>query len=56
MSVRHRSKRWDLSSFFARGHVAGRLRRELHARQRQRHELDEIGLIIDDEYERWRHG
>ena len=35
--------------------VARRLRGELHARQRQRDELDQIGLIIDDQYQRWRH-
>ena len=35
-----------------RGDVAGRLRRELHARQRERDQLDQIGLVVDYEYQR----
>ncbi len=35
--------------------VTRRLGGELHARQGERHQLDEIGFIIDDQDQRWRH-
>jgi hypothetical protein len=39
-----------LEQLLCAGHVAGRLGRQLHAGQRQRDELDQIGFIIDYEY------
>ena len=44
-----------LEQFLGTGHVTGRLRAELHASQRQRDQFDQVGFIINDEYERWRH-
>ena len=38
-----------LEEFLRAGDVTRRLRGELHARQRQRDEFDEVGLIIDNQ-------
>ena len=56
MSVRHRSKRWALSSFFAPATSPADCVASCMREQRERHELDEIRFIVDDQYERWRHG
>ena len=40
-------ERVGLEQFLRGRHVARRLRRHLHARQRQRDELDEVGFVID---------
>jgi hypothetical protein len=49
-------ERLRFEEFLGAGHVARRLRRQLHARQRQRDQLDQIGLVIHHQHRRRGHG
>ena len=55
MSVRHRSKIAFAEQFLGARDVRGRLRLDVHAAERERQQLADVGFVIDDQCQRFLH-